>query len=260
MNDVVESSTTNPPDSRPVPTGDPTSGAEARIQELKTAIAARDSFIAMVGHELRNSMAPMVLLAEQFTALAEDPRASPVVAARVAVLTRNLSKLVATVDRVAEAADLRRGKLRLELRAVNLVEVVEDVCRELGREAGAAGASLAIDAAGPVTGLWDRGRLKQIVASLISNAFRHGGPGRVDLIITAHADRAELVVRDQGPGIDPAAIPTLFDAFDHEGRHVKGLGIGLWLVKTLCTAMLGSVTAQNHAGGGACFFMVLPRG
>lgn len=234
--------------------------AQRKIQELTTALAARDSFIALVGHELRNSVAPMVLLAEQFSTLAEDPRVSPIVVSRMALLTRNLNKFVATIDRVAEVADLRRGKLRLELSAVDLVDTVGDVCRDLRREATAGGAELSVIAPPQVIGLWDRIRLKQIISNLVSNAIRYGGGGSIDIHVSATARHAELIVRDHGPGIPPAVLPRLFDAFDHGHVGSSGFGIGLWLVKTLCTAMAGSVTAANASTGGARFCVSLPRG
>jgi signal transduction histidine kinase len=243
--------------------GESPSATDARrqIQELTSALAARDSFIALVGHELRNSVAPMVLLAEQFATLAEDPRASPVVVSRMAILTRNLHKFVATIDRVAEVADLRRGKLRLDVTFVDLVQVVRDACRELQREATAGGTDLVIDAPDPVTGYWDRTRLKQIATNLVSNAIRYGGSGRVEISIHGQATDAALVIQDHGPGLEPSALSRLFEPFDHDrGARPGGFGIGLWLVRTLCGAMRGSVTAENAATGGARFCVVLPRG
>jgi len=235
--------------------------ARHQIQELTAALAARDGFLSVVGHELRNAVAPMLLIAEQFATLANDPVAPPLVASRVAALIRSLNKFVATVDRVAEIADLRRGKLRLDPTEVDLVEVVEEVCRAARREATAGGSELVIDASGPVTGRWDRLRIKQIVASLVSNAIRYGGSGTVELRVRDLGTEAELVVRDHGPGIDLVALPRLFDRFDHE-RCVRGggFGVGLWLVKTLCTAMRGTVTAANNTSGGAAFCVALPRG
>src|SRR4051812_37507958 len=237
------------------------SEAQRQIQELTTALAARDHFLALVGHELRNSVAPMVLLAEQFQTAVEDPRASPFMASRVALLTRNLHKFVATIDRVAEVADLRRGKLRLDPMLVDLVAVIRDVCGDLAREATAAGAELVIDAPDALTGRWDRARLRQIVANLVSNAIKYGEGGRVEISLRDHDDAAELAIQDHGPGIDPAALPRLFEPFDHDriGRG-SGFGIGLWLVKTLCTAMQGSVTVDRATTSGARFCVVLPRG
>jgi signal transduction histidine kinase len=179
----------------------------------------------------------------------------------MAILTRNLHKFVATIDRVAEVADLRRGKLRLDPASVDLVQVIRDACRELQREAAAGGADLVIDASDPVTGYWDRTRLKQIAVNLVSNAIRYGGSGRVEITARSRASDAELVVRDYGPGLEPSALSRLFEPFDHDrGARPGGFGIGLWLVKTLCTAMRGSVTADNAATGGARFSVVLPRG
>jgi two-component system OmpR family sensor kinase len=234
---------------------------QRQIQELTTALAARDHFLALVGHELRNSVAPMVLLAEQFQTAVEDPRSPPFMASRMALLTRNLNKFVATIDRVAEVADLRRGKVRLDPMLVDLVTVTRGVCRDLEREAAAAGAELVIDAPDSLIGRWDRARVRQIVANLVSNAIKYGEGGRVELSLRDRDGAAELVIQDHGPGLDPAALPQLFEPFDHDriGRR-SGFGIGLWLVKTLCTAMQGSVTADSATTSGARFCVVLPRG
>jgi len=261
MTDVENA--TSPAEPWAPPLGDAMSATDARhqIRELTAALAARDGFLSVVGHELRNAVAPMLLLAEQFATLANDPAAPPLVASRVAILIRNLNKFVATVDRVAEVADLRRGKLRLEPTELDMVEVVEEVCREARRQAAAGGVELVIEASGPVTGRWDRLRIKQIAASLVSNAIRYGGGGKVEVYVRNLGTEGELVVRDHGPGIDLVTLPRLFDRFDHE-RSVRGggFGIGLWLVKTLCTAMRGAVTAGNNPGGGAFFCVALPRG
>jgi signal transduction histidine kinase len=237
------------------------SEARRQIQELTAALEARDRFLALVGHELRNSVSPMLLLAEQFAALVDDPQAPPLVVTRAEMLSRHLARFVTTVDRVAEVADLRRGRLRLEPTTMDLVDVVEQVCREMRREADAGGAELVIDAAGPVTGWWDRSRIKQIVSSLVSNAIRYGGGGRVELSVRVRGEHAELAISDQGPGIEPAMLAQLFDRLDHDrpGR-AGGIGIGLWMVKTLCSAMRGSVTAVNGSSGGARFCVTLPRG
>jgi signal transduction histidine kinase len=233
-------------------------------RDLTAALAGRDSFIGRLGHELRNVVAPMLLIAEQLQAMAAEPDAPPLLASRTSVLTRNLGKLVATVDRVAEISALRRGAIELELDSVDLVEVVAGVCRQRQREAAAGGATLVFDAGEPVPGLWDRVRLEQIVENLVSNAIRYGGGGPVELAVVDRGTAGELIVRDHGPGLAPAVLAHLFEAFAPQdlepNRRTGGFGIGLWVVKTLCTAMQGSVTAENDPGGGARFCVVLPRG
>jgi signal transduction histidine kinase len=285
MKDVAEKSTftLSDPDltavhtsesARPAPQLEPDGGSDdesggepdARVQELTTALAARDRFIALIGHELRNSLAPMVLLAEQFGMLAEGSQPPGKLLARVAMLTNNLNKVMATIGRIVEVADLRRGTLQLAPTSTDLVSVVGDVCGELAREAAAGGSELIVDAgdagdAGePVIGWWDRVRVKQIVSNLAINAIRYGGGGRVEISVAAGEGDGQIVVRDHGPGIDAALLPHLFE-FEHTIRRRPGsFGLGLWIVQTLCTAMGGTVTVENCSDGGARFCVVLPRG
>jgi len=234
---------------------------DPQVQELTLALAARDRFLSLIGHELRNALAPMMLLAEQFGMLAEGSQPPGKVLSRVAMLTNNLNKLMATIGRIVEVADLRRGKVPLAPSATNLVDVVRDVCSEVAREAAAAGAALIIEANAPVVGQWDRARVKEIAANLVDNAIRYGGGGRVEIAVRNGDGDAELVVRDHGPGIDAALLPHLFDFFENTSRRRPGgLGLGLWVVQTLCTAMRGAVSVENCCDGGARFCVVLPRG
>jgi signal transduction histidine kinase len=234
------------------------------VAALTAALAGRDRFIGVVGHELRNSVAPMMLLADQLRAMAEAPDAPPLLASRVTMLTRNLGKLVATIDRVAEVSALRRGTLTLAPTIVDLREVVTEVCRDAAREAAAGGVELVLGTGPTVEGSWDRDRLRQVVNNLVSNAIRYSGGGRVELDVLDRGTAGELIVRDHGPGLEPELLARLFEPFaplDRDRtRRSGGFGIGLWVVKTLCTAMQGLVTVENVSGGGARFCVVLPRG
>lgn len=233
--------------------------ARDQIAELKAALAARDSFVAFVGHDLRHAMAPLHRLADQFAALAEDAHALPAIASRATVLARSMRRLITTVHWVAELGDLRGGTLRLQPAVADLVEIVRDACRELAGEAAACGAELVVEPGAAVIGAWDRARLHRLVTSLVSNAIRHAG-GRIELRVIDRGDAVELVVRDHGPGLDPASLPQLFDPSHPERRRASdGFGIGLWIVRVLASAMRGSVTANNCPDGGAQFCVVVPR-
>jgi signal transduction histidine kinase len=230
-----------------------------RVESLASALAARDSFITAVGHELRNSVAPLLLLAEQFEAMSK-PSPEQLIP-KLATLTRNLRKFVATVDRVTEVAQLRDGKFTLDLANVDLAALVGDVTSQLRRLAAAGGVELIVQTPGPVYGRWDRGRLGQIVSNLVHNAIRYGVGGDVVVIVREGANnRVELSVLDHGPGIAPGELAGIFDRFDHRRtRAAGGFGVGLFVVKTLAAAMGGNVTASNAVGGGALFSVVLPR-
>ena len=242
--------------------GDSDAPAEdPQVQELTLALASRDRFLSLIGHELRNTLAPMMLLSEQFGMLAEGSQPPGKVLSRVAMLTNNLNKLMATIGRIVEVADLRRGRVQLAPSKTNLVDVVREVCGELTREAAAGGSALVIEASAPVVGVWDRARVKQIATNLVVNAIRYGGGSRLEIAVRDGDAGAELVVRDHGPGIDEALLPHLFGFFENPARQRPGgLGLGLWVVQTLCTAMGGAVSAENCSDGGARFCVVLPRG
>lgn len=256
----------------PAPTAaTPTSTPPATLAELRhqvadltSRLAGRDGFIAAVGHELRNAVAPLLLLSEQLGLLAQrvaEPAIAAQLPSRVAILGRSLDKFVSTIDRVSEVAQLRDGRLVLDCETVDLAAVAREVCAGYAREATAAGAVLEVIASGPVTGHWDRTRLAQIVGSLVSNAIRYAGGGAVRIEVTATDTDAQLVVQDDGPGIAPAARDTLFEQFEHRTRRGSGgFGVGLYVVRTLCTAMGGGIRLAAGEAPGARFIATLPRG
>jgi signal transduction histidine kinase len=221
------------------------------------SIAARDEFIGVLGHELRNTIAPMVLLTDHFEQLKLN---DPHLAGRVAMLTRNLRKLSTTIDRITEVSTLRDGKLELDIKLVDLRDVVDDVAREFAEDARRAGTSIRVTYTSSVQGWWDRARLKQLLGNLVGNAIRYGDGAEVEVSTVLRDTHAELVVHDLGPGIPLEQHEQLFDRFDHRCvTRGNGFGVGLFVVKALCQAMGGSVELDPNAPG-ARFCITLPRG
>lgn len=226
------------------------------VAELEAALVARDELIAVMGHELRNAMSPLVLLAEQLQLL---PSADDLMKKRVALLSRTLRTFRDTVDRVGEVSGLRAGKLVLELDEVDAAAVASTVCDQLAERAAAGGCELHRDFT-PVIGRWDRSRLAQIIQHLVGNAIRYAPGTPIEIGITERDNALHLVVQDHGGGIPVADREHLFDRFDHpSSRRSSGLGIGLWVVKTLCSAMGGTIELVESEHG-ARFCMTLPRG
>lgn len=228
--------------------------AAPSVEDLRAAIAARDELVSVIGHELRNSMAPLVMLAQYFEAVPADDK----LRAKVGMLSRNLATLLGTLDRVGELSQLRDGKLVLDVSELDAGDVVREVVDELAGFVASSRSELRVDAAS-VVGRWDRTRLKQIVRHLVDNAVRHGA-GPVDIGVRASEQGVEITVHDAGPGIPACDRERVFDRFDRRmARRTGGLGIGLWVVKALCHAMRGSIRLDD-SGSGARFCVVLPRG
>ena len=226
------------------------------VEELRDAVVARDELMAVVGHELRNAMSPLVLLSAHFEA---TPATDDMMRAKLAMLTRNLKALSTILDKISEVTALRESKLELDLETFDARDVATDVVGALEGVARAGHAELRL-AAQSVPGRWDRERLRQIVHHLVHNAIRYAG-GVIDIAVREAGTALEIVVQDTGPGIPASERERLFDRFDRKGTRARngGLGVGLWVVKTLCHAMGGTVGITETMRG-ACFIVTLPRG
>ncbi|NOT25034.1 MAG: ATP-binding protein [Acidobacteria bacterium] len=141
--------------------------------------------------------------------------------------------------------------------------LVEGVVETVGGEAAAR--NVTIDTQLPddaVHLVADTKRLQQVLWNLLSNAVTFGRDGgRVRLVVTAEAETVSLAVEDDGPGIDPAFLPHIFDPFrqaDELSPRATGLGLGLSIARQIVEQHGGTITAANRPGGGSVFTVCLP--
>ncbi len=227
---------------------------EALLRELQGANRAKDEFLAMLGHELRNPLAP-ILTALQLMRLrgvqgAEKERA---------VIERQVKHVVRLVDDLLDVSRIARGKIQLKLEPVWLSEVVARAIEMASPLMEQRRHRLTADVPNEMVVQADAGRLSQVVANVLTNAAKYTEPGGA-IRIRAEADGAmvRLIVRDSGVGIDPAMLATVFDAFAQErqdsDRSQGGLGLGLAIVRSLVEAHGGTVmlTSQGKGAGTEC--------
>jgi signal transduction histidine kinase len=117
-----------------------------------------------------------------------------------------------------------------------------------------------IDAPGPVIGTWDRARVEQVVAILLSNAIKFGGGKPIEIAVREDGARALLAVSDQGIGIAHAVQDTIFEPFARAApsRQYGGLGLGLYIARQIVEALGGSIRVHSALGQGATFTVELP--
>ncbi len=242
-----------------------------RVTELEEALAARDDLIRLVAHELRNPLAPVFFQAHHLMAEVRrtaEPSggtvASDWLVPRLELFLRGLDRLLDRLNRLMDVAALQsEDGIVLATAEVDLSMVASGVAASLASEAAAAGTRIDLSAPAPVTGQWDQVRLEQIIFNLLSNAIRYGAGSAIEIVVSEKSpEMAELVVRDQGPGIAEEMRPRLFQRMERTGTrpHRGGLGLGLWIVRRLCGAMGGAVAVESHPGAGAAFSVTLPRG
>ncbi len=233
--------------------------AEARAQAERSN-AAKDEFLAMLGHELRNPLSAM----KSASALLGMPAARPAAHQRSReVIERQVGRLTDLVDDMLDVARLNSGKIVLERRVVDLAEVVRHVLGSFQD----AGRSMHVHIATSLAPAWvfaDETRLEQIVSNLLDNACKYTPPGgNVRLETATVDDTASLVVADDGSGIAAELLPRIFDVFAQGERTLEraqgGLGLGLTVVRRLVSLHGGTIGAES-AGlrQGATFRLSLP--
>ena len=238
---------------------------EARLerahQEAEAANQAKDDFLATLSHELRTPLNAVLGWARMLASGELDPDTTR---RAIEAIERNAEAQAQLVDDLLDLARITTGKLRLDLRPVDLALVIERAVDVVRPTASAKGIRLqvALDhRAGPIMG--DPDRLQQVVWNLLSNALKFTPRGgRVQVFLARVNSHVEVQVSDSGSGITRDLLPHLFERFrqgtDGAARP-QGLGLGLALVKHLVEQHGGTVTADSPGEGqGAVFTVALP--
>ncbi len=231
-------------------------------EQAEAANDAKDRFLAALSHELRTPLTPVLLLAESL----ENRDDLPAAARRDATMIRRHVSLEARlIDDLIDLTRIEKGKLHLERSLANLHDILSAVVEMMLTEANLKKISLTTDlrATCPFIDV-DRSRMKQVVLNLIGNAIKFTpAGGRVSVSTENDGNRILIKVRDNGIGIAPEMLTTIFNAFEQAAdtglRRFGGLGLGLAITQSLVTLHGGKVAAQSDGHGkGATFTVTLP--
>lgn len=233
--------------------------AEAARAEALGANRAKDEFLAMLGHELRNPLAPIV------TALQLLRMKGQSTGREFGIIERQVQHLVRLVDDLLDVARITRGKVELMRETLEIADPIAKAIEiasplfEKGRHefrVSVPESGLSVDG--------DRVRIAQVIANLLTNAARYTRPGgHISLRAERAGDQVVVTVRDDGIGIAADFLPNVFELFLQGARKADraegGLGLGLALVKNLTELHGGSVAARSEgAGKGSEFEIRLP--
>ncbi len=222
---------------------------------------AKDQFLAMLGHELRN---PLAAILNAALIVKTEQRTPEQLAFAAAVIERQSQHLKRLIDDLLDVGRVMSGKIRLERTLVDLAATVRQVAATLRASGRLAERQLEIQAE-PAWVDGDSTRLEQVASNLIVNAATCTPPGgRIRVRVACEGGDTLLEVSDNGRGISREALPRLFDLFfqadSAADRSSGGLGIGLTLVKRLVELHGGSVEASSEGRGkGATFTIRMPE-
>jgi signal transduction histidine kinase/ActR/RegA family two-component response regulator len=237
--------------------------AEAARAEAEAANRAKDQFLAMVSHELRTPLSPILAWSGLLQTTHYDERKTQ---AALEAIERNARRQAQLVDDLLDVSRIVSGKLRLDVRPMELASVVEAGVAALRAAADAKGVRLQTilePCASTLRG--DPDRLQQVVWNLVANAVKFTPKGgHVHVRLERTSSRLEVTVSDTGEGITADLLPHVFERFRQgesmtSGRARRGLGLGLAIVKHLVELHGGTVTAESPgADRGSTFRIHLP--
>lgn len=217
---------------------------------------AREQFIGILGHDLRNPLAAILMAVEVLDDLPEPHSA---VIARVARSAHRIEAMI------RDLLDFARGRLAGGIPVAPRPCDLQALCDEVVEEMQQAHPDRAIgfEAAGDLQGEWDRDRVEQVVSNLIGNAIVHG-TGPVHVTARDEGDEVVTTVHNQGPAIPAEAISTLFEPYtrpaeEADGPRSKGLGLGLYIASEIVHAHGGTISVTSRPGEGTTFTIRWPR-
>ncbi|BAY20623.1 multi-sensor hybrid histidine kinase [Calothrix sp. NIES-2100] len=232
----------------------------ARAQ-AERANRIKDEFLAILSHELRSPLNPILGWATLLQTRKLDETKTQ---EALASIERNAKLQTQLIDDLLDVAKILRGKLTMNADPVNLAFAIEAAIDIMRTAAVAKSIRLhpVLSPVGQVSG--DAARLQQIVWNLLSNAIKFTpNNGRVDIRLEQVGNSAKITVSDTGKGINPEFLPHIFESFRQEDasttRKYGGLGLGLAIVRSLVEAHGGTILAHSPGEGqGATFTVQLP--
>ena len=232
--------------------------------QAQEAVKMRDEFLSIASHELRTPLTSLVLQLTNLRRSAVSGELARMPTERVRDRVEStydqslrLSKLV---NELLDVSRISAGRLELDKEKVDLGGLVREVLDRFDDELKQAGCKAKLNVASPVVGSWDRFRLDQVIANLISNAIKYGRGEPVEITVDQVGDHAILTVRDGGIGIKPEHLDKIFDRFERAvtTRNYGGLGLGLYIVRSILDATGGSIRVESRPGLGSTFTVELP--
>jgi PAS domain S-box-containing protein len=231
-------------------------------EALRDADRRKDEFLAMLSHELRNPLSP-IINAVRLLQLGQDD--TEIQQEALGALDRQVGALTRLVDDLLDVSRVTTGRIHLQTEDLDLNTLVQSVVNSFHPQMAERQHEFSVSFTNAP--LWIHGdatRLEQVVVNLLSNAAKYTPEGgQIWLTVEEEGGEALIRVRDAGMGIDPALMPHIFEMFSQGardlGRTQSGLGIGLALVKSLVEMHGGTVTVQSGGPGqGSEFIVRLP--
>lgn len=250
-----------------VPLRDPRGNLEeivivlADVTPLKDLDRAKDEFISIAAHELRNPLAGLKGYTGLLLRGAEEKGYDEETLRLLESADRQADRLTELTGRLLDVSRLQLGRLEIVRQPTDLVALAHEVQESL--QTTTTRHRIIVDAEpAEIIGNWDADRLRQVLSNLVGNAIKYAPGGLVTILLRREDAQADAFVTDQGPGIPPEQLPHIFERLRQAGRTAReragGLGLGLYLSRGIIEAHGGRIGVATEPGRGSTFWFTLP--
>lgn len=235
------------------------------MKKMQDAVRSRDLFLSIASHELKTPVSALKMQI-QMGQRATDAGLGKIPSAErleriFTVSSRQIDRLTSLIDDLLDVSRIEAGKLGYNLERVNLSDLVQEISERYAEVASMAKSRIEMTIEKEISGLWDRFRMEQVVTNLLTNAIKYGNGGAIHVQLGRDENNAAVLsVKDEGLGIDEDKIGRIFDRFERaiSATHISGLGLGLYIARTIVEGHRGTVTVESKIGRGSAFTVVLP--
>ncbi len=230
---------------------------EAQNIELQKTNSELDSFVYSASHELR---APLTSILGLVNIIKIDEN-KPKLLEKLTMMENSIKRLDTFIKDIIEFS--RNRHLELSLEKINFCNLIDDSLESLWYLENTSNINIVRDISVPVDYYSDKRRIAVILNNFISNAIKYHNTKKnnptIWITITSTNDNAEIVVRDNGPGINKTHLSKIFDMFYRASSKIMGSGIGLYIVKEIIDKLNGSVKVDSEINKGTTFTVILPN-
>jgi signal transduction histidine kinase len=235
---------------------------ERLLREAQNSVKERDQFLSIASHELRTPLTTLRLTVQALHRQLNRSEAQEVAPLRKRVLAaqRQTERLEWLVERLLDVSRMTEESFGLEPTRVDLSRIVREVVERFAHSDEPSANGIRLEAIS-VLGEWDPNRVDQVVTNLIANALRYGEGKPVAVAVVDRGKTAEVLVRDQGCGIEPKQQRKIFERFGRASSNTSqgGFGLGLWIAREIVEAHGGRISVESRLGKGATFTVSLPK-
>ena len=227
-------------------------------KKAREALKARDEFLTLAAHEIRGPITSIHLAVQGM----QMGKASAEAMTRLfEIIEHEDRQLRRFCDELIDLDKIQSGQMYFNFEEMDLGDVVREASSSLAPELARSGSALSITTEGRLAGQWDKYGITQVAMNLLSNAIKFGEGKPILVTVREHEGRTTLEVKDQGVGMPPETLGRIFNPFERgvSVRNYGGLGLGLYIVRTIVEGLGGVVEVASRPNEGSTFTVELPN-